>query len=169
MAVRTIFNLLGPLTNPAGASKQLLGVFSKDWVEPLAKVLKNLGSKHVLVVHSADGMDELSIAAPSYIAELKDNEIKTYEITPEQFNLKRAKLDSLIVRNPTESLNIMLDVLNNKTSVAKDIVLLNAGAAIYTADLTNNLADGIVKADEVISKGLAKKKLEDLVNLSSTQ
>ncbi len=168
MAVRTIFNVLGPLTNPAGAPNQLLGVFSEELVEPLAEVLKALGSNHVLVVHSEDGMDEISIAAPTKVAELKNGEITTYTISPEQFGVATGKLEDLAVDGAEESLAIVKQVLDNTEGAARDIVVLNAGAAIYAADLVDSLEVGVQKAQEVIASGTAREKLEALVNLSKS-
>jgi len=126
MGVRTLFNLLGPLSNPAETANQLIGVFSTDWVEPLAQVLKRLGSQHVLIVNAEDGLDEISIACASNIAELKDGKISTYQITPEQFGLQRSSLDSLAVDGAESSLTMLKSVLNNQAGAAKDIVILNA-------------------------------------------
>ncbi|MFK5969079.1 MAG: anthranilate phosphoribosyltransferase [Candidatus Marithrix sp.] len=168
MGVRTIFNLLGPLTNPAAAANQLLGVFSKDWVEPIAQVLQTLGSKHVLVIHSEDGLDEISIAAPTFVAELHNNNITTYTIAPEKFGLNRASLESIKVGSVAESVIMIQGILANKNSAAKDIILLNAGAGIYAAGLTDNLATGIDKANEVLSNGSVKQKLADWVKLTQS-
>ena len=168
MAVRTIFNVLGPLTNPAGAPNQLLGVFSEELVEPLAEVLKALGSNHVLVVHSEDGMDEISIAAPTKVAELKNGEITTYTISPAQFGIETGKLEDLAVDGAEESLAIVKQVLDNTPGAARDIVVLNAGAAIYAADLADSLEAGVQKAQEVIASGAARVKLDELVKLSSS-
>jgi len=166
MGVRTIFNLLGPLTNPAGAPNQVLGVFSDQWVEPLAEVLQRLGSEHVLVVHAEDGMGEISIGAPTHAAELKDGRVRTFTIQPEQFGMQRGDVARLAVAGPVESLAIIESVLNNKPGPARDIVALNAGAAIYVAGLAPDLGAGIQSALAVIASGAAKKKLHDLVALS---
>ena len=166
MGVRTLFNLLGPLSNPAGAPNQLIGVFAKDWVEPLAQVLKKLGSKHVLVVSADDGLDEISIASASTIAELKDDEVTTYTITPEQFGFKRASLAELTVNDAASSLAMVKSVLNNKAGAARDIVLLNAGAAIYAANITDSLAAGIEKARQVVASGAAQAKFDTLIAYS---
>jgi anthranilate phosphoribosyltransferase len=163
MAVRTIFNVLGPLTNPAGAPNQVLGVFSKDLVEPLAHVLKRLGSEHVLVVHAEDGMDEISIATPTYIAELNDAEVKTYTVQPEDFGMSRADLEKIRATDSAHSLEIIKSVFNNTDGPAKDIVCLNAGAAIYAAGLTASLAEGVKKAQQVIASGAVAEKLEQLI------
>ncbi|MBF0265222.1 MAG: anthranilate phosphoribosyltransferase [Gammaproteobacteria bacterium] len=163
LGLRSIFNLLGPMTNPAGAANQLLGVFSSDWLQPMAQVLKNLGSEHVMVVHSNDGMDEISICAPTKVCELKNGELNSYEINPEDYGLKHDSLNSLVVNSAEESLALVKSVLNNEDSAAKDIVILNAGAAIYCANLVDSIDEGITKAKEVIANGSAKQKLDDLV------
>ncbi len=166
MGVRTIFNLLGPLTNPAGAPNQVLGVFSDQWIEPLAQVLARLGSRHVLVVHAEDGMDEVSIGAPTRVAELKDGKVSTYTVTPEQFGFKRGDISGLVVKGVAESLSMVESVLDNREGPARDIVALNAGAAIYAAGLTPTLKEGVEKALTVIANGTAKAKLQALVDLS---
>lgn len=168
MGVRTIFNVLGPLTNPAGAPNQLLGVFSKALVEPLAEVLRQLGSNHVLVVHSEDGMDEISIGATTYVAELKNGNIDTYTIQPEDFGLQRTNISALAVENAEQSLKVVKSVLDGESGPARDIVLLNAGAAIYAADLVDSLATGVQRAAEVIDNGEAAAKLDALVALSNS-
>ncbi|MFP4611263.1 MAG: anthranilate phosphoribosyltransferase, partial [Thiohalophilus sp.] len=166
MSVRTIFNVLGPLTNPAGAPYQVLGVFSAQLLVPLAEVLKKLGSKHVLVVHAEDGMDEISIGAPTHVAELKDGKVSSDTITPEQFGLQRADVATLKVETAEESLAVIKNLLNNQPGPARDIVLLNAGAAIYAAELVPTLEDGVRRAAEVIADGSAAAKLDALVELS---
>ena len=168
MRVRTLFNLLGPLTNPAAAPNQVLGVFSPDWVEPLARVLKQLGSEHVLVVHAEDGLDEISIAAPTRVAELRDGEISTYTVKPEDFGLQRAGLDAVAVADAAQSLAMIGAVFDNQPGPARDIVCLNAGAAIYAADLTTSLQQGVELASEVIASGKAKQTLAALINASNT-
>ena len=167
MAVRTIFNVLGPLTNPAGAPNQLLGVFADELVEPLAEVLNKLGSNHVMVVHSEDGMDEISIGAATKVAELKDGKVTSYSITPEQFGLNKTDISELAVNSAEESLAVIKKVLNNEAGPAKDIVKFNSGAAIYVAGLADSLEAGIEKAEEVIASGAAKAKLDELVKLSN--
>lgn len=167
LGVRTLFNLLGPLVNPANAPNQLMGVFSQHWLKPLAHVFKKLGSDHVLVVHAEDGLDEISIAAPTYIAELKHGTVSTYTITPEQFGFQRADLSELAANDALASLKIIKSVLNNQASAARDIVQLNAGAAIYAAQLTDTLAEGIASAGQVIASGAAKAKFDALVNYSN--
>lgn len=168
MGVRTVFNLLGPLTNPAGAPHQVMGVFSRDWVEPIAEVLRNLGSRHVLVVHAEDGMDEISLNAPTFVAELKQGEIRTYSITPEQFGFNRAGLETIAVQDVAHSLETLCGVLQGKPGPARDIVLLNAGAALYAADVAESMESGIAKAAQAIDSGAASDTLERLIQLSQS-
>jgi anthranilate phosphoribosyltransferase len=168
MGVRTLFNLLGPLSNPAGAPNQLIGVFAKQWVEPLAQVLKKLGSQHVLVVNADDGLDEISIASPSTIAELKDGSVTTYTVTPEQFGFKRASLAELAITDAASSLAMVKAVLDNRPGAARDIVTLNAGAAIYAANITDSLGAGVEKARQLIASGAAKAKFDALIAYSKT-
>ncbi|MCW9023929.1 MAG: anthranilate phosphoribosyltransferase [Gammaproteobacteria bacterium] len=168
MGVRTIFNVLGPLTNPAGAPNMLMGVFAEELVNPLAEVLNKLGADHVLVVHSADGMDEISIGAATHVAELKDGKITRYTITPKQFGFCQADISQLAVANAEESLRFIQGVLDNQPGPARDIVCLNAGAAIYAANLVDTLEEGIKKAAEVIADGSARAKLEALVKVSNS-
>jgi anthranilate phosphoribosyltransferase len=167
MGIKTIFNLLGPLTNPAKAKHQVLGVFDKKWVEPMANVLKALGSKHVLVVHANDGLDEISIGASTFVAELKNDDIQCYEIEPEQFGLSRVPVESLAINNAHESLAVINAVFEGQTGPARNIVVLNAGAAIYAADIATSLEAGIKQAQTVIDSGMAKQKLQDLVDCSN--
>lgn len=166
LGARTVFNLLGPLTNPAGAPNQLLGVFSQHWVRPLAEVLQQLGSQHVMVVHAEDGMDEISIAAPTHVAELKNGKISEYTLTPEQFGLRPASSSAIAVNDVQGSLDMLRLVLSNQPSAALDIVLLNAGAAIYVAGLVDELAFGVERAREIVARGAAAEKLEQLIALS---
>lgn len=166
LGIRTIFNLLGPLTNPAGAPNQVLGVFAKEWVRPVAEVLQKLGSRHVLVVHSADGLDEISIAAPTYIAEMKNGEVREYTLTPEDVGLRTASLDELKVPTAADSLAMIGRALSNQPSAASDIVALNAGAAIYVAGLATSHAEGIKQAQTVMADGSALARLQQLANFS---
>jgi anthranilate phosphoribosyltransferase len=168
MGVRTLFNLLGPLSNPAGSPNQLIGVFAKEWVVPIAQVLKKLGSQHVLVVHADDGLDEISIASDTTIAELKAGEVFTYTISPEQFGFKRTNLNELAVIDAESSLVMVNSVLDNKAGSARDIVILNAGAAIYAANITDSLATGFEKAAQVIASGAARAKFDALIAYSKT-
>jgi anthranilate phosphoribosyltransferase len=167
MGVRTIFNLLGPLTNPAGAPNQVIGVFSAQWLEPLAQVSARLGSRHVLVVHGEDVIDEISIGAPTQVAELKDGTVRRHSLTPEQFGMQRTEIAALVVRDAQESLALLRAVLADTPGPARDIVLLNAGAAIYAAGLAASLELGVEKARAVISSGVAHQKLEALVGVSN--
>jgi anthranilate phosphoribosyltransferase len=162
MGVRTIFNILGPLTNPAGAPNQVLGVFSDELLDPLANVLQKLGSHHVMVVHARDGLDEISIGDKTEVAELKDGQVRRFSIQPEDFGIRRTPIDSIKATDAADSLNIIRGVLDNQEGPARDIVQLNAGAAIYTAGLVDNLAEGIKKADEVIASGEARNRLDRL-------
>jgi anthranilate phosphoribosyltransferase len=167
LGVRTLFNLLGPLTNPAGAQNQVLGVFHQSLTAKLAQVLGELGSRHVLVVHGADGMDEISISDGTYIAELKDGKVSEYTVHPDLFGLPSAPISMLRVANADEACEKLLGVLNNETGVPRDIVQLNAGAAIYVAGLAGTLEEGVAKADQVITSGAAKTKLDQLIALSN--
>lgn len=167
LGVRTLFNLLGPLTNPAGADNQVMGVFHYDLVGIQARVLQRLGSRHVLVVHGADGMDEISISADTHVAELKDGKVSEYTVHPDQFGLPSAPAEMLRVANIDEAQEKLLGVLNNEAGAPRDIVQLNAGAAIYVAGLTATLKEGIAKADQVIASGAAKNKLQQLIQVSN--
>ena len=166
LASRTLFNLLGPLTNPAGVRRQLIGVFSAAWLEPVAEVLKLLGSEHVLVVHSEDGLDEISIAAPTRVAELKAGEITRYTVTPEDFGLERGNLAELKVGDAGASLDLIRRLLDDEPGAARDIVRLNAGAAIYVSGLAGDLAQGIEKASAAIASGAARVCLAALVDFT---
>lgn len=166
LGVRTLFNLLGPLTNPAAAPHQLLGVFHERWLQPVAETLRELGSQHVMVVHADDGLDEISLAAPTQVCELKDGEINTYRIQPEDFGIETQALTGLAVSEPRESLAMIELALTGEPGAAKDIVALNAGAAIYTADLAPSLAAGIERARVILDAGSAWQRLQALVALS---
>ena len=166
MGVRTVFNLLGPLTNPAGAPNQVIGVFDDQWLVPMAEVLKQLGSRHVLVVHAEDGLDEISTGAATRVAELRDGAITAYTISPDQFGLPTTPLDALKVDSAQQSLTIIKGVLSNQVGPARDIVQLNAGAAIYAAGLTEDLGAGVNTAGDVLASGRAAEKLDALVALT---
>ncbi len=168
LGIRTMFNLLGPLTNPANAPHQVLGVFSVDWVKPLAEVLQSLGSLHVLVVHAQDGLDEISISSMTEVAELKDGEISRYQISPQQFGITQSKLDNIIVQDVTQSLQLVNNVFSNKPSAALDIVKLNAGAALYASDKTSTLSEGVEMADAAIANGSAKKKFKQYIGFTNS-
>lgn len=167
MGVRTIFNILGPLTNPAAAPNQVLGVFDEALCEPLAEVLARLGSQHVLVVHGEDGMDEITIGDVTRVAELKDGAIRSYTISPEQFGMQRQSIDAIRVDDVDASLVMMRSVLADVAGPALDIVTLNAGAAIYACGLTEELEQGVEQARQVIASGAAADKLQQLVNMSN--
>ncbi len=163
LGTRTLFNLLGPLTNPASAPNQLLGVFAQRWVEPMAQVLQSLGSAHVLVVHSDDGLDEISIAAPTQVSELKGGRIQSYKIAPEDFGIERQGLQSLEVDSSQASLALVREGLSGKPGPAHDILALNAGAAIYAAGVTPSLKEGVARARAAIAEGAAARKLQEMV------
>ena len=163
LGVRTIFNILGPLTNPAGAPNQLLGVFHPDLVGILVRVLQRLGSRHVLVVYGKDGMDEISLGAATMIGELKDGEIREYDIHPEDFGLRMISNRGLKVSDALESKEMLLEALGNVEGTPREIVALNAGAALYAADVANSVAEGIERAREAIASGAAKKRLDAFV------
>lgn len=166
MVVRTIFNVLGPLTNPAGAERQLIGVYAVHWVRPIAEVLKALGSKHVLVVHSDDGLDEISISADTTVAELKNGEIREYRISPDQFGMRHSPFESLVIEDRDESLDLVKQALAGKHEAASNIVALNAGAAIYVSGQTHSLAAGIDMAQDAIGSGLATEKMNEFVDFT---
>ena len=163
LGLRTLFNVLGPLTNPASAPNQVIGVFDKKWLTPLAETLNRLGSKHVLVVHSEDGVDEISISAKTFISELKNNEINNYEISPDDFGIKNFNINDLSVENIDESLTMMKSVFDNNNNAAKAIVSLNAGAAIYASGISDSIKAGVEMAINIIESGAAKKKFEMLI------
>ncbi|GKT11991.1 MAG: anthranilate phosphoribosyltransferase [Thiomicrorhabdus sp.] len=163
MGVRTIFNLLGPLTNPAGAPFQVIGVYSRSLITLFAKVLQQLGSEHVMIVHAEDGLDEISIASKTYVAELKNGEITEWEIDPYDHDMDHVNLADLSVDSAQDSLNVIRSVFANSDCAAKDIVCLNAGAALYVAGLAEDYAAGVVLARTVIAKGLAQTKLNQFI------
>ena len=162
LGIRTIFNVLGPLANPALASRQVLGVYDKSLTQTMAEVLSKLGSEHVMVVHGEDGMDEISISSPTTVTELKNKTITTYTIEPSDFGLDLADLKTIQVENADASKAMMLDVLKGSQGSHRNITILNAGAAIYVSGITSTLKEGIEKATSVIDQGLALKKLEAL-------
>lgn len=168
LGTRTLFNLLGPLANPAGVTRMLLGVYSKAWLRPVAEVMKLLGAEHVLVVHSEDGLDEISIAAPTDVAELHNGEIREYRIQPEDFGLRRASLDSLVVRDANESLALIRKAFSHDSGAdaASDIIALNAGAALYAAEVASSLQQGVALAEDAIGSGLAREKMGELADFT---
>src|SRR5450432_1457310 len=169
LGVRTIFNILGPLTNPANAPNQLLGVFHPDLVGSQVRVLQRLGSKHVLVVYGKDGMDEVSLGAATMVGELKDGETREYEIHPEDFGLTMASNRALRVETPAQSKAMLEAVLAGEAGAARDIVTLNAGAALYAADVVPSLEAGVVKAQAAIADGSARAKLVEYVAFAQRQ
>lgn len=166
LGVRTMFNILGPLTNPAGAKNQMMGVFHPDLVGIQVRVLQSLGSRHVLIVHGRDGMDEASLGAATMVGELKDGEIHEYEIHPEDFGLGMVSNRSIRVSSKDESKAFVLEALNNTAGPARDIVAYNAGLAIYAGDRASSMADGIKQAFELIASGAARDKLEQFCTLT---
>ena len=168
LAVRTIFNVLGPLTNPAKAPNQIMGVYDKSLVEPIANVLKGLNSRHVMVVHSEDGLDEFSIANTTYVAELKDNNISTYTVHPGDFGLEEGNLDSIKAENAEQSLALINEAFSGKKGVARDIIALNAGAAIYVSGLVSSFDEGVTQANQILSDGSAQDKLDAYILASNS-
>lgn len=168
LGVRTIFNILGPLTNPASAPNILMGVFHPDLVGIQVRALQRLGAEHALVVYGRDGMDEVSLGAATMVGELRNGEISEYEIHPEDFGLPMASNRAFKVETPQESLALMRQVLDNQPGAARDIVVLNAGAALYAANVAADIRDGIAKARSALESGAAKAKLEQLVAASKT-
>lgn len=168
MGVRTVFNLLGPLTNPAGARSQLLGVYDRQWVRPMAEVLGKLGSDHVIVVHGHDGMDEISGSGPTHVAELKDGQVSEYVIEPGQFGIPVSSLADIRVEGADQSLAMIRAVLAGTPGAARDIVLLNAGAALCVAGVSDSIATGVTRAAQSIACGAASAKLADLVRVSQS-
>ncbi len=166
MGVRTIFNILGPLTNPAGAPNTLMGVFHPDLVGIQVRVMEQLGADHVLVVWGKDGMDEISLGATTMVGELKDGKISEYEIHPEDFGLQMVSNRGLRVANAQESKDMVLEAMANRPGSPREIVVLNAGAALCAANLAGSIAEGIVIAREVITSGAARAKLDEFVNFT---
>ena len=166
LGVKTIFNLLGPLTNPASAPNILMGVFHPDLVGIQVRALQRLGAEHAMVVYGKDGMDEVSLGAATLVGELKNGEITEYEIHPEDFGMVMASNRALRVETPEQSKAMLIGVLDNQAGAAKDIVILNAGAGLYAANVTDSMTEGVGKAREAIESGAAKAKLDGLVSLS---
>lgn len=168
LGIRTLFNLLGPLTNPARPPHQVVGVYNAALVEPIAQVLGLLGSRHVLVVHADDGLDEISLGAATQVAELKDGAVHCYAITPEQFGFTRVPSAQLAVTDPLASMSVLRAVLAGEAGPARDIVALNAGAALYVAGLTDSLADGVSRAQDLLASGAGLERVHALATLSHT-
>ena len=169
LGVRTIFNILGPLTNPAGAPNILMGVFHPDLVGIQVRALQRLGAEHALVVYGRDGMDEISLGAATLVGELKDGQVREYEIHPEDFGLPMASNRAFKVDTPEQSRDMLLAVLNGAEGPAADIVCLNAGAALYAAGVAESIADGLARAREALSSGAAKQRLDQLVTFTHAQ
>ena len=169
LGVKTIFNILGPLTNPAGAGRQVMGVFHPDLVGIQAHVLQRLGSRHVMIVYGLEGLDEISLSGPTLVGELKDDRISEYSIAPQDFGLKTQDLSAIKVDGVEQSKARVLSALGNEAGAARDVVALNAGAGIYVAGLAPTLAGGVRKALEVIASGAARKKLDAFVGFTRTQ
>jgi len=167
LKVRTIFNMLGPLTNPAGVNHLLLGVFSRDWLQPFGQALQQLHVRHALVVHSRDGLDEISLADDTFVCELKDGELREYVISPADFGLSSQPLASLKVANATESLAMIMAAFDGEHAAAADMIALNAGAALYAADAVMNIADGVAMAHDVMATGQAREKLANWAAFTS--
>jgi anthranilate phosphoribosyltransferase len=171
LGLRTLFNMLGPLTSPAGVLHQVVGVFTPALCRPLAEVLQRLGSKHVLVVHSRDGLDEFSLAAPTRVAELKDGQIQEYEVLPEDVGIKSQSLIGLTVDSPEASLSLIRDALGRRKTEAgqkaADMIVLNAGAALYAADLASSLQKGVNLAHDALYSGLAREKMDELASFTA--
>jgi anthranilate phosphoribosyltransferase len=167
MGVRTIFNILGPLTNPAGAPNTLLGVFHPDLVGICVRVMQQLGAKHVMVVWGKDGMDEISLGAATMVGELKDGQIREYEIHPEDFGLSMVSSRNLKVADPADSKERLLGVLENQPGPALEIVCLNAGSALYAANLVPDIAAGVALARKTIESGAARAKLDEFVQFTN--
>ena len=173
LGVRTIFNLLGPLTNPANVRNMVLGVYDKKWLRPLAEVMKKLGGKNVLVVHSEDGLDEISISANTLVTELKNNKITEYSISPEDFGMRKGILHDLKVKDPEESFKLIESaltkqaVLSTKVEAASDMIAMNAGAALYVSGIAKDLKEGVILAQDSIGSGLAKEKISELASFTN--
>ncbi len=173
LSLRTIFNILGPMTNPAGVTRQLIGVYDKALCRPMAEVLGRLGAEHIMVVHSADGLDEISIAAETYVAEFKNNIVTEYIVKPEDFLPERQSLDGLDVDDAKQSLSLIIDALGKQAgtsaSKAADLIALNAGAALYVAGCANDIKEGVAMAQDAIGSGLARAKINDLATFTQVQ
>jgi anthranilate phosphoribosyltransferase len=169
LGVKTIFNILGPLTNPAGAGRQLMGVFHPDLVGIQARVLQRLGARHVMIVYGLEGMDEISLSGPTMVGEFRGGEVQEYNIAPQDFGLKTQNASAIKVDGVEQSKALVLSALANETGAARDIVALNAGAGIYVAGLAPSLAGGVQKALAVIASGAARKKLDAFVGYTRSQ
>lgn len=169
LGIRTVFNILGPLSNPAGANMQLLGVYEEEMVEPMAKVLSQLGVKNAMVVYGTDGLDEISMSAPTSVCEVRDGVFKTYRIEPEQFGLARCRKEDLVGGTPEENAQITKEILSGKKGPKTDAVILNSAAALYVANAAATLEEAVVKAREIVESGKGMEQLERFVELSNLQ
>ena len=173
LGLRTIFNILGPMTNPAGVTRQLIGVYKKELCKPMAEVLGRLGAEHIMIVHSADGLDEISIAEQTFVAEYRDGGVREYIISPEDYLSQRQSLEGLAVDNAEQSLALITDALGNRQSAnagkAADLIAINAGAALYVAGCAVDLGQGVAMAQDAIASGLAKAKISDLATFTQVQ
>jgi anthranilate phosphoribosyltransferase len=168
LATRTIFNLLGPLSNPAGVTRQMVGVFSRQWVNPLAQVLKNLGSEKVWVVHGSDGLDEITLTGPTTVASLENGVVRDFEISPEEAGLARAPVGALKGGDATENAQALLGVLRGKPSAYRDVALLNAAAALIVAGRVDGLKEGVALGQHAIESGAAARTLDHLIAVSNS-
>ncbi|MAG46328.1 MAG: anthranilate phosphoribosyltransferase [Gammaproteobacteria bacterium] len=164
---KSIFNVLGPLTNPASAKRQVLGVYDKKWMTPIAEVLDELGSEHLLIVHSRDGLDEISLASPTYMTEMRDGKISEYEVSPEDFNFETDTLEGLQVNSPQESLDLAKLALQGEHKKASSMICMTAGAALYVSGIANSLESGVELAKRSVESGEGLKKLNQLVEFTS--
>lgn len=168
LSIRTIFNILGPLTNPAGATMQVLGVYDESLVKPLCEVLKNVGVKSALSVYGQDGLDEISVSDKTSVCELRDGRLKCYEIAPEDFGMKRCSKEDLVGGNPRENAEITLSILNGQKGPKRNAVVLNSAAALYVAGKADSIEDGVRLASEIIDSGRAKKQLEKFIEYTNS-
>jgi anthranilate phosphoribosyltransferase len=166
LGLRTLFNILGPMSNPAGLTRQLIGVYDRKLCRPMVEVLQRLGSEHVMVVHSEDGLDEISLAADTHVAELRDGEISEYTLRPEELGFKRSSLQDLVVAGVDESLQLLNETLSGKhderSQRAAQLVALNAGAALYVAGVEESVGDGVRRANEILASGAGLEKMQQL-------
>lgn len=167
LGTRTIFNLMGPMSNPAGVKRQLIGVFSRQWLNPMADALKSLGTEHAWLVHGSDGLDEITTTGPTHVVELKDGAIRSFEIAPEQFGLKRATLSDLKGGDPEQNAAALRDLFDGKTGPYRDIVLLNAAAALLVAGRVDDIPAGLKMAAEALDFAKARQKLDDLIRVTN--
>jgi anthranilate phosphoribosyltransferase len=167
LGTRTVFNLLGPLSNPANVKRQFTGAFARQWIEPMAQVLAKVGCERAWVVHGADGLDELTTTGPSYVADLKDGKVTTYEVTPDQAGLQRAKLEDLKGGTPEVNAQAMRDVFEGKPSAYRDVVVYNSAAALIVAGKAKDLKEGAAQAAQIIDQGKAKAVLAKLVAITN--